>query len=94
MTGEKSVETLDMKKQRKATRRKSTDKVELNMPCRDLGRADHEGWLSKKGIHFYLFYYLQTHTTHVTQFHSVLDYMQNIQAENDCSMYAYSDLNG
>lgn len=48
VTGEKSPEPIDMKKQKKLVRKKSLDHAELNVPCRDLGRADHEGWLLKK----------------------------------------------
>jgi len=47
--GEKSPEPIDMKKQRKSIRKKSIDTNELNISCRDLGKADHEGWLVKKG---------------------------------------------
>ena len=39
-----------MKKQRKLQRKKSIDKEELNISCRALGKADHEGWLYKKGM--------------------------------------------
>jgi len=49
VTGQKSEEPTDMKKQKKLQRRKSVDKEELNVPCRSLGKADHEGWLYKKG---------------------------------------------
>merc|ERR1712226_1010462 len=47
MGGEKPAAS-DMKKQRKVSGRKSIDKGELQISCRDLGKADHEGWLSKK----------------------------------------------
>ncbi|XP_065649718.1 uncharacterized protein LOC100205121 isoform X10 [Hydra vulgaris] len=46
--GEKSPEPMDSKKNRKLSRKKSTDNVELNIACRNLGTADFEGWLMKK----------------------------------------------
>ena len=51
VTGEKSPESADMKKQKKLTKKKSIDPNELQVSCRDLGKADHEGWLLKKGNH-------------------------------------------
>ena len=51
VTGEKSPEPADMKKQKKLTKKKSIDPNELQVSCRDLGKADHEGWLLKKGNH-------------------------------------------
>ncbi|XP_065677078.1 uncharacterized protein LOC100205121 isoform X2 [Hydra vulgaris] len=46
--GEKSPEPMDSKKHKKLIRKKSTDNVELNIACRNLGTADFEGWLMKK----------------------------------------------
>ena len=54
VTGEKSPEIPEMRKQRKLSTRKSIDHTALLVPCRDLGRADHEGWLSKKGRHCFI----------------------------------------
>uniref|UniRef100_A0A7M5WUP5 PH domain-containing protein n=1 Tax=Clytia hemisphaerica TaxID=252671 RepID=A0A7M5WUP5_9CNID len=49
VTGERPDESnTDMKKQKKLQRRKSIDKEELNVSCRALGKADHEGWMFKK----------------------------------------------
>ena len=55
MTGERPEEPTDMKKQKKLQRRKSVDKEELNVACRSLGKADHEGWLYRKGRFFFIF---------------------------------------
>ena len=52
VTGEKSLEPMDSKKSKKMSRKKSTDNSELNIACRNLGNADFEGWLMKKGSWF------------------------------------------
>ena len=58
VTGERPDESAtDMKKQKKLQRRKSLDKEELNISCRALGKADHEGWMFKKGRLFQLLFF-------------------------------------